>query len=122
LTSNATQPSSPSVKRILPIKEKLFPTELSTFLLLIIKILLATKPLVVSTKAERLTLTFGAAILTSSLGTPGLAKLLVFDVVGGSRSWILGKRKLRKLTISIIYDENKDVLIDGDLKETFFLM
>ena len=120
MASNATQPSSPSVKRILPIKEKLFPTELSTFLLLIIKILLATKPLVVSTKAERLTLTFDAAILTPSLGTPALAKLLVFDVVGGSRSWILGKCKLRKLTISIIYNENKDVLIDGDLKETFF--
>ena len=98
----------------------LSPTKTPTSLPPITKVLSVTKPLAAPPRAERPTLTSGAAILAPALATPALTKLPVFDVGGASESRILGKRKLRELVMSVIGHENEGMLIDGDVEETLF--
>lgn len=80
------------------------------------KVLSVTKPVAVSVKPDRPTLSSGAGIVAPALTTPALIKPPSFDV-GENR--VLGKRKLRELVLSVIGLENEG-MIDGDVEETLF--
>ena len=92
------------------------PTKTPTVLPPIPKVLSVTKPVPVTIKAERPTMSSGSSIVAPALTTPALIKPPSFDV-GENR--VLGKRKLRELVLSVIGIEN-DGMIDGDVEETLF--